>query len=359
MTSRERLTAIIHREPTDRLAWTTLVDWTTLSTVPAELQGRGGMDFYAYVGCDALLLDGWGSPYPWTSPRLQWGPDVKETSRTEGDYYYQEWHSPAGTVTKRLHGCRHDKYPVESAEDLRVYRAMWEDAQFVGEPDLAHAKKLDEFVGDAGLHVRYWWPSVVQDFLQFTTGVEHFYYLLSDCRGEMEELMQIIHRKQCESFKIMGQLPMEAVILPENTSTTLISPDLYRRYSLPQVRDFVDIMHSYGKVALIHMCGLIHALLPDIKATGLDGVHGLTPPPVGNTPWEEALDILGEDTITFGVLDPSVFCRGTAKQVTELLDAVYTERLRRSHFCMWASADGLRVPLENFMAIKAWMDKQS
>ena len=44
------------------------------------------------------------------------------------------------------------------------------------------------------------------------------------------------------------------------------------------------------------------------RCVGLDGINALTPPPVGNTPFEFTLDELGDDLIIFGgVLDEGVF----------------------------------------------------
>ena len=103
------------------------------------------------------------------------------------------------------------------------------------------------------------------------------------------------------------------------------------------------------------MCGHIKNILPDIKKTGLQGVNGLTPPPTGDTPWELALDVLGEDQIIIGVLDPSVFINGPIENIAEELDALYTPRIRNSHFILWAAADGIYVPLKRFEAVAGWM----
>jgi len=46
MTGRERLNAILHRQPHEGLSWTTLVDGNSLGTFPEELRGNGGIDFY-------------------------------------------------------------------------------------------------------------------------------------------------------------------------------------------------------------------------------------------------------------------------------------------------------------------------
>ena len=127
---------------------------------------------------------------------------------------------------------------------------------------------------------------------------------------------------------------------------------------MPHVRDFVDIAHAAGKTALIHMCGHVRDILTDFKETGADGIHALTPPPTGNTEWELALDVLGEDLVIFGILDPSIFCLEPVDNIAPALDRLYTPRLRRANFCLWAGADGLAIPLERFEAVKRWIERQ-
>ena len=83
----------------------------------------------------------------------------------------------------------------------------------------------------------------------------------------------------------------------------------------------------------------------------------LTPPPTGDTPWELALDVLGDDLVIFGILDPSIFISGPAGDIEPALDTLYTPRLRRSNFVLWPAADGIAVPQERFEAVARWMDR--
>jgi uroporphyrinogen-III decarboxylase len=131
---------------------------------------------------------------------------------------------------------------------------------------------------------------------------------------------------------------------------------------LPQIRDFTDACHRHGKKAILHMCGLLKALSQALRETGMDGVNGLTPPEVGDLPYEQALDIWGDEVaILGGVLDPGVFQkRKVARaEIHAELDRIYTPRLRRSAFLLWAGADGLPTPLENFLWVRDWFEAQA
>ncbi len=140
----------------------------------------------------------------------------------------------------------------------------------------------------------------------------------------------------------------------------MISPALYARYSLPQLRDFVHTMHRHGKKAVLHMCGLLKGLLPALAETGMDAVNGLTPPPVGDVTVEEALDALGESTVILGgILDPTSFSAPgvSREQIWRALDGLYTPRLRRANLALWLAADGISVPLERFEAVRDWVKR--
>ena len=188
-------------------------------------------------------------------------------------------------------------------------------------------------------------------------GVQNFYYLLSDHPEEMEMLINTIHERELKAFEIMAQGPCDIIILCENTSTFYISPEIYRKYNCPHVCDFVDIIHAAGKTAIIHMCGYVKNLLHQIKDTGLDGIHALTAPPIGDTPAELALDVISEDLIIIAAIPASVFLSGPVEGIASALDELYTPRLRRANYSGGCGADGTRVPLERFQAFADWMSR--
>lgn len=359
MTGRARMEAILHRQPVDRLSWTTLIDNTSLAHFPRTLRGHGGIDFYRHIGCDIFLLNGWNLPHSFQSPAFSWGPEVTTEWRREGENAICEWKTPCGNLTGVCQGGHPVKYAVDSLSAVRIYRAMWENVQFKCCDDTKPFKAVNRLIGNDGIVTRFWGPSTIPRLLEMDMGTIHFYYLLHDHPREMDELIRVIHAKELQAFECLARGPCEVVVLCENTSTYYISPEVYRRYNGPHVADFVTCMHGGGKIAIIHMCGHVLDILSDIKQTGLDGIHALTPPPTGNTPWERALDVLGDDMIIIGILDASTFLVEPAANIGLALDRVYTPRLRRAPFVLALGADGLAVPLERFEAVARWMAKRN
>ena len=128
---------------------------------------------------------------------------------------------------------------------------------------------------------------------------------------------------------------------------------------MPHQHEFVEIMKENGKVAILHMCGHVRLILDLIVETGCDGIHALTPPPTGGTPWEDALDVIGEDLIIFGVLDPSIFASGPVDGIGPALDQLITPRLREANLVLMPAADGISVDYERFLAVKHWVEENA
>jgi uroporphyrinogen-III decarboxylase len=178
---------------------------------------------------------------------------------------------------------------------------------------------------------------------------------MADHPAEMDGLIRTMHERELDAFRLLAGGPWSSVTLTENTSTYYISPDVYRRYNMPHQRDFVELVKAGGKAAILHMCGHVRGILGLVGETGCDGIHFLTPPPTGDTPWEYALDVLGEDLIIFGCFDPTIFVLGAAARIAPALDALVTPRLREANFVLHPTADGIAVAPERFYAVADWM----
>ena len=108
------------------------------------------------------------------------------------------------------------------------------------------------------------------------------------------------------------------------------------------------------------MCGLLKDILPLIKETCLDGINGLTPPPIGDTPFEYALDILGKGLIILGGLpDANLFQNEvySADGIKKAIDILMTDRIKSSHFLLWVPADGLPTKIDKFLIVRDWIEK--
>ena len=387
MTGRKRLHCILNRQPADRLSWTTLVDDVTRSAMPPEVHRLSPIEFYRSIGCDIVQLGNYGLSGDLAVPqpsRLVCPEVSREIEMEVNGQMIRRRLAPSDDVTIGLGGptsagavtlrritpwgtlttvLEHDHpvgYPVNSYEDLRILREIWEASDYVEDPAMEPAlERLESLIGDDGMYVPTLDPSPVQYLLEYEMGPTNFYYLLSDHPREVGELLALMHSKRLKEYEILGRRsPCEVVIPIENTSSTLISPTLYRDHSLPQLRDYVDILHQHGKKAVLHMCGHLKALLPTIRETGLDGINACTPPPVGTTFYDDVLDAYGEDFLLFGaVLCPLMFQNPAVGRdaLHAFLGQLYSPRLRHANLVLWLGADGAPTPVDKFLAVRDWM----
>jgi len=56
-------------------------------------------------------------------------------------------------------------------------------------------------------------------------------------------------------------------------SATMLEPDTIRNHILPQHKRVIDTVHAAGKKFLLHCCGNIFDIMPDILACGIDAKH--------------------------------------------------------------------------------------
>ena len=93
-----------------------------------------------------------------------------------------------------------------------------------------------------------------------------------------------MHQSQCRQAEIIAdKAPAPVVYSVENTSTTLISPGLFRRYCHAHLLDYGRIITAAGKFHMLHMCGLLKDVLADIHTLPASGIEAFTSEPVGNT----------------------------------------------------------------------------
>lgn len=366
MTGRQRLSRLLDREPFEGLAWTTLVDDTSRSLMPQEVRRLHPFDFYRFIGCDILSFGNYGLPEQdqvplpaqFVCPQLQTAWQTTQEGPLTRQLHTRTM--PWGTLTTEYHNGHPVKYPVNNLEEIRILRQMWEAASYTERPGTAKAlARTEQLIGEDGLYIPTTEPSPVQQLIEYDMGMENFYHLLQDYPQEVEGLMAAMHAKRCQEYEIIARRMASPAVIPvENTSSTMTSPEIYRVHSLPQIRDYRDILHAHGKKIVLHMCGHLKALLPVLGQTGADGFNATTPPPVGTTHFEDVLDAYGDDFVILGgILDPAVLQKPgiTEREIHEHLDHLYTPRLRRANLLLWLGVDGLATPLERFTAVGNWM----
>jgi len=366
MTGRDRLLGALYGRPKDRTPVVTIADSVTKRDMPEEVRILTEPDFMRRIGYDNLQ---WGN-IGLAKEHAVNDPFVVETNglrteyeRDENGFDVQTLHTPYGSLVSTGKSGHPVKYPVTDERELKILANYMGDTvvREISDVGTCNFQAVLGEIGEDGVYMPLFQPSPVQQLIEFNMGLENFNYFLCDYPDLMEVTMREMHRINLAVYEFSAKLmPYEAFIAIENTSTTLVSPEMYRKYSMGHIRDFSDVMHKYGKKAIIHMCGLVNNLLDEFRETGMDGIHALTEPPIGNCRFERALDVMGDDLIIIGLLNGNVFNRpdATVESIHAELDRVMTPRLAESNFILHAPADGLPTELWKFETVIDWFEKR-
>jgi uroporphyrinogen decarboxylase len=100
-------------------------------------------------------------------------------------------------------------------------------------------------------------------------------------------------------------------------SATLLPPDAVRQHIIPQYKRIIDLIHSYNKPFLLHSCGKIFDVMPDlIDVVKIDAKHSNEDQ---IAPFSEWVDKYGDRIGLFGGVDTDHLCRKSPAEVKEIV----------------------------------------
>jgi len=360
MTSRQRLLAALHGQPPDRLPWAPEFNIVFCDRILQEIPGPEPAPESVYIeACrrmraECLLrVDAVEITYP----------DVEITHTREGDEVVHTYRIGERTLVSRAR-IMHDigeemehEHLVKTAEDVLAYRDMYQEAVYTPRYDYVRQRIAD--MGDSGLITIFGPPTPLLDLIMFQIRLPNIYYLMEDHPREMEELLDTMHRRNCEYYELAASGPGEVVRSFEDTSTTLVSPDLYRRWCLRQLQDYRDICRAHGKLFVPHMCGLLKGLLPELAETDVDGIEAITPPPLGDCPIGLAREKLGPDITLIGGIDPTQFVGATPDKTREMILDIVSQIGDGRHTVLGHEEIHIKADFESVCVIPDLLDEHA
>lgn len=82
----------------------------------------------------------------------------------------------------------------------------------------------------------------------------------------------------------------------------IMGPELWRKFIKPQLAQYIELIHHYGLYSMMHSCGSIRSILPDLIDIGLDGVTVFQTTTVGMNAREIAREFGGK-MVFYGGID--------------------------------------------------------
>ncbi len=176
-------------------------------------------------------------------------------------------------------------HPVASVDDVALMTEWYEDITPELDMDgLAKARARAASVGEGGVTAMGIGTSALMHWVEFLAGIENAHYLLIEHPALVAGLFDAMHRVTLRRAEIACEHhPADLLYMVENTSTTLISPRQYRDLCYGHIRAYAEAARDAGRLLILHMCGHLKALLPDLATLAVAGFEAFTSPPVGNT----------------------------------------------------------------------------
>lgn len=177
------------------------------------------------------------------------------------------------------------EFPVKELEDVKRMTEWFSDCKIELDPvRLDQAEARVKTIGSDAITCNGIGESPLMYWVEWLAGVVNAHYLLSDHPGEVEELFEAIHRSLLRKTEISTEnSPCDIFYFVENTSTTLISPGQYRKYCYRHIREYGQIAQSNDRLILLHMCGFLKDLLPELAQLPVAGFEAFTSLPLANT----------------------------------------------------------------------------
>jgi uroporphyrinogen-III decarboxylase len=284
MTRKERFERALQRQEVDRLPfWVKIFSPGYLSHQASEYAAMGELEL-----ADLLDLDHMANA-PATVVRCDDG--VRRLVTVEGGVRRLRYEPPAGTLVGTeaydpySQSWHPREFPVKGPEDLPAACRLFSHTRYETSEELvARAEERRAQVGDRGIVCTGMGISPLMEIIQHLAGPEQTYFLLADCPAHMDELLDTMHQDRLRFLRaLLRRCPVDYIVSVENTSTTLLSPDVFRRICVPQLAEYGRLITEAGKHHILHQCGHLKAILPDIDALPALAIEAFTTPPVGNT----------------------------------------------------------------------------
>ena len=283
MTSKERWLAAVQSQPVDRVPFWPKVGGAYIACQSDPFRRMSTSELHEWIGSDQHV----GGPTCVRTIR-----EKTSVEQTEEDGIRTTvFRTSAGTLTSvegfdPVSQSWHPKeFPVKSIGDIEAMSLVYSDVRCEFDRDqLERANAVIRDLDGSGIATTSLGISPLMDWIQHIAGIENGLLFLADHRESVETLFGHMHRVLCRRAEIIAdRSPYPIVYSVENTSTTLISPELYRRYCHRHLVEYGRIISQAGKFHALHMCGHLKVLLPDIARLPAAGIEAFTSPPVGNT----------------------------------------------------------------------------
>lgn len=134
----------------------------------------------------------------------------------------------------------------------------------------------------------------------------------------------------------------------------LVGPEQFRQFILPHYKRLIDLAHSYGLPVVVHSCGSIIKLIPDLIQAGIDGLHPLQALASGMDAENLQNNFGGQIAFMGGVDTQQLLPNGTDEEIKNEVKRL--KRVFSENYIVSPSHEGLQMDI-SLRAVLAMADE--
>ena len=260
-TGREAVKRAIERKNPDRVP--RMLDWFADETI--EKYGKGIIDEIKDRYPDDIIMATLGKPYSFSPRTDAWYVDGVD------EFGVKRIHA-AGGVGLHRHSSKLDDIGYLDEYLEKDFPDPWAPGRF------DRAKMLRERYPDRYI-VGHWWQALFESVADLR-GMENY---LCDLIIDRDNIMRL-ERKLCnfwkEVIKGFAESGMDGIFFSDDVGdqrSMILSPQTWREVLKPLYREMIDVAHERGLHVLLHTCGNVKEIIPDIIEAGFDAIHPIQP----------------------------------------------------------------------------------
>lgn len=286
MTGRERLLTALSNQKPDHLPCQ-VHDWMQYF-LDTYLDGRDQYEAYDYFDMDPVI---YVSPeYRYASNAFDsWQEEIRDFGVQPDGVRMWEHHitTPGGVLVRRCAGNQFTqwdtKHLISNPDDFELFERYYPRPIEVDWSPVIEAKKK---IGNRGI-VRgsfydFGQGSPWQSFSTILYGTEKAILACFDDPDWVHHVMEVLLSRKLEVIELAGKQEYDLVECGGGGgSSTVISPDLHRKFCLPYDIRQIEALHAQGTKVVYHLCGGLMPLLETVCENGADALETMTPPEMG------------------------------------------------------------------------------
>jgi len=159
-------------------------------------------------------------------------------------------------------------------------------------------------------------------------GIENFSKLLAH-KKQVDKIFGDRGKFTLELVKILAEHEAKLILLFDDygyKKGAFMSPRMYQKYVFPWLKQICDTAHKLGSKIMLHSCGDIYELLPDIIGCGVDAINPIEPTTANPEYDIFKLHAKYGDKLTFvGNISPQMLSTGEISEIQNYAKKLITE----------------------------------